>query len=467
MIERRIGRKLAVRIDPEGIVHEAYLRARLRWTEFQRKPFDLDTWIYGQVRDRLIEVIRIAMGPEHDVGRDVRWPDDTAAPWAECLIDSLTGPSGALSRAERCEAVRVALNQLDATDREILALRYFEGLNFAQIGAILGLTQNAATKRALRDGGAARPHSRRLPARRGESAVRKTPVDPESSLPPALEQFEQDWLQAPNPADVLADYCRRFPEFTEEFRKLSEAMAILRAAEHPRGVPGSGRRAAPPHPRRFGPYRVVGLIEHGGMGEVYEAVEEPLGRRVAIKTIRRDVSRSNLLQRFDRERRVLARLHHTNVVPIYATGSEGDLLYFAMPYLIGASLSQVIRTARSHEWSGKTLSSSDPGGPGSQGPLADPVPPGRFRRPRCDGSRRDGEATPTPDNRLRAQPVQVSRSYIRSAVQVMSTVAEGLHHAHEAGVIHRDLKPSNIIVETNGHAWTEIGVASLLTARPK
>ena len=95
------------------------------------------------------------------------------------------------------------------------------------------------------------------------------------------------------------------------------------------------------------------------MGEVYEAVEEPLGARVAVKTIRRSQATSaSLLLRFDRERRTLARLHHTNVVPIFATGCEGDLLYFAMPYLSGASLGQVIKTARSHESSGDGLASS-------------------------------------------------------------------------------------------------------------
>ena len=150
MIDRRIGPKLAARVDPEGVVHEAYLRARPRWTALKQEQVDLDAWVYGQVRDRLIEVIRVALGPVHDVGRDAPWTDGSAAPLIERLVDSQTGPATALSRVERCAVVRAALDRLDATDREILALRYFDGLNFAQIGAILGLSQNAATKRALR-----------------------------------------------------------------------------------------------------------------------------------------------------------------------------------------------------------------------------------------------------------------------------------------------------------------------------
>ncbi len=75
MIDRRVGRKLAARIDPEGVVHEAYIRAQRRWTAIKTEQVDLDAWVYGQVRDRLIEVIRSSRGPEHDVGRDVPWPD--------------------------------------------------------------------------------------------------------------------------------------------------------------------------------------------------------------------------------------------------------------------------------------------------------------------------------------------------------------------------------------------------------
>jgi RNA polymerase sigma-70 factor (ECF subfamily) len=150
MIDRRIGSKLALRIDPEGVVHEAFVRAWPRWQALAPKPDDLDSWVYGQVLDRLRERVRGAKGPEHDVDRDIPWPEGSAAPLVEHLVNSQTGPNTALSRAERCEVVRAALNQLDPIDREILALRYFDGLSFAQIGAILGMKANSANARALR-----------------------------------------------------------------------------------------------------------------------------------------------------------------------------------------------------------------------------------------------------------------------------------------------------------------------------
>jgi RNA polymerase sigma-70 factor (ECF subfamily) len=150
MIGRRVSIKLAVRIDPEGVIQDAFVRARPRWQVLSPKPDDLDAWVYAQVADRLIELVRTALGPEHNVDRDIAWSQGSVAPLAEHLVDSQTGPTTALSRAERCAVMRTALEQLAPLDREILALRYFDGLNFTQIGAILNLSQNAATKRGLR-----------------------------------------------------------------------------------------------------------------------------------------------------------------------------------------------------------------------------------------------------------------------------------------------------------------------------
>jgi RNA polymerase sigma-70 factor, ECF subfamily len=150
MINRRVSTKLAARIDPEGVVQEAFVRARPRWQALAPKPADVDVWVYGQVRDRLTEVVRAALGAERNLERDIGWPDGSAAPLARQLVDSQTGPSTGLSRAERCEVVRKALEQLDPVDREILEFRYFDGLGFAQIGAILGLKENTANARALR-----------------------------------------------------------------------------------------------------------------------------------------------------------------------------------------------------------------------------------------------------------------------------------------------------------------------------
>jgi serine/threonine protein kinase/WD40 repeat protein len=302
-----------------------------------------------------------------------------------------------------------------------------------------------------------------------------TPSTSDSSVPELLKCFEQELIEAPDPDALLERYRELYPELAETFRELAVAIEMLHATPFQHAPAPGSVRADGASPTRFGPYRVIRSIGRGGMGEVFEAVEEPLGRKVAVKTIRRSQATSpSLLLRFDRERRTLARLHHTNIVPIFATGREEDLLYFAMPYLSGASLGQVIETARSHRSSGSGLSSSSfeellkeahsrsqsaseapiVGGrevPGTT-PPEEPVP--------MVSESQMGAVSSTPARAAGSQ--LLSRAYIRTVVQVMATVAEGLHHAHEARVIHRDLKPSNIMVETGGHAWVlDFGLAAL------
>ena len=293
--------------------------------------------------------------------------------------------------------------------------------------------------------------------------MNQTSTDSNSSMPELFQHFEQELLQSADPQVVLERYLVLYPDLAERIRELAEAVQMLQAA--PFGpVPNDGAtRGESASPSRLGPYRVVRSIGRGGMGEVYEAVEEPLGRRVAIKTIRQSQTISpSLLPRFDRERKTLAKLHHTNIVPIFATGCEDDLLYFAMPYLSGASLGQVIRTARSHESPGAGLSSSSfeellkEAHSRSQSASEAPIVAGPTE-PRPEPPTGPSSAIPAqgPSAHL------MSKAYVRTAVQTMAVVAEGLHHAHEAGVIHRDLKPSNIMVELDGHAWVlDFGLAA-------
>ena len=463
MVERRVGHKVAARVDPEGVVQEAYLRARPRWQALNPKPADVDAWVYGQVVDRLIELVRAALGPQRDVSRDVGWPDGSVVPLAEKLVDSQTGPVTALSRAERCEMVRATLEQLNPIDREILGAALFRRSELRPNRCDPGPVPECGHQaRPSRHGPAPRSHSARIPTSGGKPAVTTTSTDSESCAPGTPRAIRA--RAAPGlgsrcrPGTLPACNTRRT---AETLRKLAEAMAMLQATPLRHAGDAKAQQADVPLPERFGPYRVLRSIGRGGMGEVYEAIEEPLGRHVAIKTLRRQATCESLLRRFDRERRTLARLHHTNIVPIYATGSEGDLLYFAMPYLSGASLGQVIKTARSHELSGNGLSTSS---------FEDLVHEAHSKtqsasdQPAAPGSELPG--SPAGDAPSATVPSSgthhLSKAYIRTAVQVMATVAEGLHHAHEAGVIHRDLKPANIIVEADGHAWVlDFGLAAL------
>jgi WD40 repeat protein len=142
-----------------------------------------------------------------------------------------------------------------------------------------------------------------------------------------------------------------------------------------------------------------------------------------------------------------------------------------MPYLSGASLGQVLKTARSHQLSGNGLATSSfqellkEAHSRSQSTSeveigAEPEEPAERTGPgACKRPEDSSPSTAAPRAHV------LSKAYLRTAVHVMADVAAGLHHAHEAGVIHRDLKPSNIMVETTGHAWVlDFGLARLQIA---
>ena len=98
-----------------------------------------------------------------------------------------------------------------------------------------------------------------------------------------------------------------------------------------------------PHLRQLGDYYIVRKIGQGGMGIVYEARQESLGRRVALKVLPTNISsREKFRVRFQREARAAARLHHTNIVPIFGVGEDRGILYYAMQYIQGQGLDAVL-----------------------------------------------------------------------------------------------------------------------------
>src|SRR5205807_4274342 len=97
----------------------------------------------------------------------------------------------------------------------------------------------------------------------------------------------------------------------------------------------------------LGDFRIVREVGRGGMGVVYEAEQLSLKRRVALKVLRFGaVADEQAMARFQREAETVARLHHTNIVPVYAVGCEGGVHYYAMQFIEGRSLADVLDRSR-------------------------------------------------------------------------------------------------------------------------
>src|SRR5262249_25626367 len=137
------------------------------------------------------------------------------------------------------------------------------------------------------------------------------------------EEFAARYRRGERPG--LQEYVDRLPAMADEIRELFPALVeVERVDEDRHEAPGPASPPAGPIPGQLGDYRILREVGHGGMGVVYEAEQVSLGRRVALKVLPRGRSSDpSALKRFRREARSAARLHHTNIVPVFEIGQEG------------------------------------------------------------------------------------------------------------------------------------------------
>jgi predicted Ser/Thr protein kinase len=149
---------------------------------------------------------------------------------------------------------------------------------------------------------------------------------------------------------------------------------------------------------RLGQYEVVERLGGGGMAVVYRAVQQPLGREVALKALSSELFQDDgFVKRFETEAKTLAKLDHPNILPIYDFELNEGVAYLTMPLIRGGTLRDIL----------------------NRGPL-DTVTAWRYLR----------------------------------------EIGDGLQHAHDAGIVHRDLKPTNVLIHADGRAMlADFGLA--------
>src|SRR5437763_15489816 len=158
------------------------------------------------------------------------------------------------------------------------------------------------------------------------------------------EEFVRRWRAGERPSPD--DYAARHPQLADEIREVFAGVLMLERLKPQRQdtdyVPARPADAGTV-PETLGEYRVVRAIGRGGMGVVYEAVQESLGRRVAIKVLPPYlVSDETVLARFRRESRAAAQLHHTNIVPVFGVGECGGTHFYVMQLIDGRGLDRVV-----------------------------------------------------------------------------------------------------------------------------
>ena len=163
------------------------------------------------------------------------------------------------------------------------------------------------------------------------------------------DEFAERYRRGERPP--LSEYTGKYPELAEQIRELFPALVAIEqfgtGAEQATG-PFAGRPgAAGPIPKRLGDYHILREIGRGGMGVVYEAVQESLGRHVALKVLPQNNLRDGTqLERFRREARAAAMLHHTNIVPVFGVGEHNGVHHYAMQYIKGQSLDAILHEVK-------------------------------------------------------------------------------------------------------------------------
>jgi serine/threonine protein kinase/predicted Zn-dependent protease len=272
---------------------------------------------------------------------------------------------------------------------------------------------------------------------------------------------ELDAGREPDIARLIADH----PELEQHIRQLIPALHVLHDAGEVLAQPPDALSAEaifPPN-RRLGDYQIQRQIGRGGMGIVYEAEQVSLRRKVAVKVLPVAATwDDHRLQRFQNEAQAVARLHHQNIVPVYTVGCEHGVHYFAMQYLEGQTLADIIAALREPDLRHVCLSGLQPiPTPVDGNALTCPFEPQSDSRPSSD-SPEPAIVTHELEATVTTSPAGVwqSRQFYQFVATVGLQAAHGLEHAHQHSVIHRDIKPGNLLVESSGHLWiTDFGIA--------
>jgi len=158
----------------------------------------------------------------------------------------------------------------------------------------------------------------------------------------------------------------------------------------------------------LGPYRIIEQIGEGGMATVYKAYQASMDRNVAIKVLPSQLAESaEFTQRFQQEARIIAKLEHPHILPVFDYGESDGVTYLVMRYLDAGTLREKMENGR-------------------------PLPLSEIDR-------------------------------------LFTQLAGALNYAHSYGIIHRDLKPSNALIDSHGNLFlTDFGIAKLLeSASPR
>jgi WD40 repeat protein/serine/threonine protein kinase len=313
------------------------------------------------------------------------------------------------------------------------------------------------------------------------------------------EEFAARYRRGERPS--LQEYVDRHPELADDIREFFPAMVeVEQVKEDPQETGQEAAVLLSATLQQLGDFRILREVGKGGMGVVYEAEQVSLGRHVAVKVLPKNLLLdARAKRRFEREAKAAARLHHTNIVPVFGVGEQDGMPYYVMQFIQGLGLDEVLEELKKlHRGNIKTgtITGSEPRATRkelSAVQMARSLLTGEFHGPNDkndeeaaaaleDAARREDQGTDAAGSPAASDSFRLSSSsvvlpgrsrdgsksksrkqtYWQSVARIGVQVAEALEYAHKQGIHHRDIKPSNLLLDTQGTVWvTDFGLAKV------
>jgi serine/threonine protein kinase/Tfp pilus assembly protein PilF len=336
--------------------------------------------------------------------------------------------------------------------------------------------------------------------------TKRNPVDE------LADSFMKRFRQGERPP--LSEYIERYPELADEIREVFPALVMMHQVEEDLQElncdPDQPRFDLELESQKLGDFRLIREVGRGGMGVVYEAEQISLARQVALKVLPKQVLLdTKSKQRFVREAKAAARLHHTNIVPVFGVGEQDGIQYYVMQFINGQGLDEILielKRLREESQVGQTPShpkqrhesEERPDEPAERTPaqaegekdavaksVALSLISGRFERTALVSEEEEIQSDPpdvqveqdTATGRL-SDTLLVSDSFVlpgqadgssgissrtvywQSVACIGQQAADALRYAHDQGIVHRDVKPGNLLLDTGGNVWVaDFGLA--------
>lgn len=266
------------------------------------------------------------------------------------------------------------------------------------------------------------------------------PQRDESSARDPMEEIASLYLDKLRQGDTidLDDFVNDYPKIAgdlKDFLSLVCAMEDWKAEKELQVV-------KTPMPDEFdiqqlGECKILREIARGGMGVIFEAEQEPIGRRVAVKLLPwKFGTDSKWSKQFRREARTAARLQHPNIVPVFSFGEQDGRFFYVMPLIEGVGFDHLIASLKDDE-------------------------PAVDIEALIAQIRGAGFGTTTPfQTEITTQTRLFRRNNWSQVVKLAAQIAGALRYAHRQGVLHRDIKPANLLIDRSGKGWiADFGLA--------